>query len=641
MGIVTSDDTVVGTHRGSGQAGSKTEEARSPGIETGRLITKQGMSRYLENNLWTSLSDEVQSLPLGYHLRDPKEILQGSSEDEKGEAQIQTASNMICPDGGVLLFASCPKNTSLSALHPQPVYIFRLWQTFLDNVNPLVTLFHAPTMQQLILEASGNLDNVSKGREALIFAIYSSAVTSLSNADCESIIGEAKQALLARYQFGTQQALISAGFLKSSDLAVLQAYVLFLYYDAHSLWILTGVAVRIGQRVGLHRDGASLELPRFEVEMRRRLWWQIVLLDSRTAKLSGPGTSVLANLWDTKLPLNVNDSDLNPVMKELPVEHTGITEMVFCLLRYEVGEFFRHSNSKDAFDGSWQKLSNTAVPPADKDRAIDELERLLENKFLRYCDPLIPLHFISAIVARSAIRKMRFVAHHPRRYADQGAPQKEKNMIFSNSLKMIEYDNLVQSTKRTQKFLWHVNVHFEMDAFVYMLSELRLRTAGDLEDRAWRQVNEVFEHHPEMITETKNALYLGISNLTIKAWEAREAEFARQPQNASEVAPPHFISTFSSQRMIAKAAQATIPLATNASFTGPAEYMSGEQQATCPYQGDGTSSGDISSGLDPPLLSGSLPTESSAMDWAYWDDLLQGCDLQALDGRGQQIFCSE
>lgn len=106
--------------------------------------------------------------------------------------------------------------------------IFRLWQTFLDNVNPLVKILHTPTVQQLVLEASGSLKSISKAINALMFAIYFSAVNSLSNAECEGILSQPKTVLLAKYYMGTQQALISAGFLKSSDLIVLQAYVLFL-----------------------------------------------------------------------------------------------------------------------------------------------------------------------------------------------------------------------------------------------------------------------------------------------------------------------------------------------------------------------------------------------------------------------------
>ena len=57
--------------------------------------------------------------------------------------------------------------------------------------------------------------------------------------------------------------------------------------NAHALWILTGVALRIGQRMGLHVDGATLGLPVFEAEMRRRIWWQIML------PLIGPSLATL------------------------------------------------------------------------------------------------------------------------------------------------------------------------------------------------------------------------------------------------------------------------------------------------------------------------------------------------------------
>ena len=161
-------------------------------------------------------------------LQDLKQEFLVSTEDESIEAPVSTASDLVFPEGCGLIFGSYTACTNLRALHPQPVQIFRLWQTFLDNVNPLSKFFHAPTVQQLVLEAAGNLDNVSKGTEALMFAIYLSAVTSLSNVDCGTMLGEAKPKLLAKYNLGVQHALIRAGFLKSSDLTVLQAFVLFL-----------------------------------------------------------------------------------------------------------------------------------------------------------------------------------------------------------------------------------------------------------------------------------------------------------------------------------------------------------------------------------------------------------------------------
>lgn len=112
--------------------------------------------------------------------------------------------------------------------HPEPVQIFRLWQTFLDNVNPLTKLFHAPTVQQMVLDASTNIENIPRSTEALIFAIYLASVVSLSDQECESIMGEPKLVLAERYSISTQQALTNAEVLRSSNLVVLQALTLFL-----------------------------------------------------------------------------------------------------------------------------------------------------------------------------------------------------------------------------------------------------------------------------------------------------------------------------------------------------------------------------------------------------------------------------
>jgi hypothetical protein len=136
------------------------------------------------------------------------------------------------------LFGSVSPDISLTSIHPQPVHIFRLWQTFLDNVNPLSKIIHYPTMQHQILEVIGNPSNIPRPLEALLFSIYAAAVASLDNAECESTMGESRATLLSRYTTATQQALIRIGFLKSSDLVVLQAFTLYLVSQNSPLHVL-------------------------------------------------------------------------------------------------------------------------------------------------------------------------------------------------------------------------------------------------------------------------------------------------------------------------------------------------------------------------------------------------------------------
>jgi hypothetical protein len=76
-------------------------------------------------------------------------------------------------------------------------------------------------------------------------------------------------------------------------------------------------------------------------------------------------------------------------------------------MMYEVGAFLRHSKSMAAFVGSWQKLSNYTVPISDENKVIDELEDVLESKFLRYRDPVVPLHILARGVVKVVVGRMR------------------------------------------------------------------------------------------------------------------------------------------------------------------------------------------------------------------------------------------
>jgi hypothetical protein len=282
----------------------------------------------------------------------------------------------------------------------------------------------------------------------------------------------------------------------------------------------------------------------FDTEMRRRLWWQIVFLDSQASKLAGAGFPAWLAKFDTQLPLNVSDSDLSPGMKERPTEKEGVTEMLFCCLRYEVAQALRNSGTFiQAGDGC--RIASGPQLIAEKDKAIDELEAKFQEKFIRYCDPSIPLHLLAIYMSKSVVCTMRLMAHHPRQYPDKGAsmPQKEKDMMFKWSLTELEISTIGHSTKSVQGFLWHIHVHFQLDAFIYVLSELRQRTSGEQVDRAWKQVEIAYDQRPEMLNEFKNSLYFAIGNLTLKAWAKRE-------EGAQVLAPPRFISILRSQRRI-------------------------------------------------------------------------------------------
>ena len=128
---------------------------------------------------------------------------------------------------GDAVFGSAPAQAA-ALVHPSPVIIFRLWQTFLDNVNTLIKLVHAPTLQQQLLEATSNLEQVPRNLEALMFGIYSMAIVSMTDDNCTKLFDEERIIVLKRFQAGTRQALQNAEYLRTSDMVVLQALVLLM-----------------------------------------------------------------------------------------------------------------------------------------------------------------------------------------------------------------------------------------------------------------------------------------------------------------------------------------------------------------------------------------------------------------------------
>ena len=288
------------------------------------------------------------------------------------------------------------------------------------------------------------------------------------------------------------------------------------HYDSSTLLCLTAVAVRIARRLGLHRDGVLLGLPPFEVEMRSRLWWQIAFLDGRTADLCGSRPS-LDLQCDTKPPLNVNDSDLSPGMTEPAKERSEITEMFIFMIRVQVGESLQKAVSPVSIDA----LRRSSLTLLAKDEVIKRLQDSLEQKFLRYCDPLQPLHLLGSIICRIAICKLRLSVHNTMAYAGQGVsiPQSESDLVFNNGMKIIGYANMLHSAPALQKYRWFVGANFLWDSFIYILVELRRRKSGPEVDQAWSQIAQLFEYYPAVITESGNPLYVAVGIWTLRVWE--------------------------------------------------------------------------------------------------------------------------
>ncbi|MCJ1381710.1 hypothetical protein MMC17_004821 [Xylographa soralifera] len=490
--------------------------------EMGRLFVGDGKSRYVSNSFWANLTTEVAEM---------HNIIMDSSdeEDDNPTPELNPSSSHSRQNHTTFIFGYSSTMITLRILHPLKDQIPIYWELYKENVDPLIRLLHRPTVERLVLKAGQNLDRLDKATEALMFAIYLATVTSLTPEQCQSLLQQDKEIAVQRYRFGAEQALARAGFLETNELMVLQAFTLFLvsarrYDDGRFVWTMTGLATRIANAMGIHRDGAQFGLDPFETEMRRRLWWQVCTLDIRASEDQNSDPTITEQSFDTKIPSNVNDEDIWPGMSEPPVVREGCTEMTFDLIRYEVGNTARFLNytPPGVISSSKRARENSSVE--EKERLIEKLGQRLETKYLRHCDMAIPLQWIAVNVARLILAKMWLIVHHPFKRPDGGAglSQETKDRLFRTSVDVIRYSNALESQRTTMKWSWLFRTYVQWHAVAFVLSELCTRTFGPEIDSTWELMDLVLaEWSNAMSKQNRSSLWKPIRRLLEKARLAR------------------------------------------------------------------------------------------------------------------------
>jgi len=353
------------------------------------------------------------------------------------------------------------------------------------RIDPLSKVVHVPTLQPIIQKAASDTSTpIPRALESLMFAIYGTAIMSLNEQECQSRFNVPQKRLLSKYTRATERALSRARFLGTTNITVLQAMVLHLLavrdvYEPRALYGLTGVALRAAHVMGLDRDGSFLGLSPFKTELRRRIWWQLKMHDSRTAELCG-----LAKFRDfdfgaesTKWPTNIDDDQLQPSMTTLTAVKNKVTDVIFVAFRCEMMAFavsriakFREEGLKAAQWNLDEKRDDHSK--GEMEIAVKELQDRLEMKYLRYCDPSQPLHLLTMLVGRYGMNVVTFLTHHPRSWTNK-VSDSERQLVWDVSVKLLEQHNMVQSNDVLRRFSWHTPYFRQWHAFIHVLDTLR------------------------------------------------------------------------------------------------------------------------------------------------------------------------
>ncbi|CAD0090664.1 unnamed protein product, partial [Aureobasidium mustum] len=512
-----------------------------------RLKVDESRSYYVNNALWVTLSNELRDLLFEPAIEDA-----GYDDPAVASSTTTTAISPSCSQLGLntAIFGHHTLALPLHHYYPSLSQAPTLFAAFSENVAPLVRIFHMPTLTKTYWDTVTSIDSVDKHTEALLFAIHYSAVISLSSEQCSKIMDDTREAISAKYRFAVEQAFAQGNLLGTQSMTLLQAAVLFLSAlpneeDSRAAWALTSLVFHIARTMGLHRDGTVFGLKPFETELRRRLWWQICIIDSRSSEYHCNEPIALGLVTDTKPPLHINDDDLSSELLQPPAERwDSATDMTLSLVRCETIQTgwklsrIKHKQNKELEDLG--TLGSHESPDFSDERLslIQGLESRLRDKYLPICDSSVPIQLLASSVARIILGRFKLIAQYSGASREKESYGKtltaqlrpKDNMrdeLFETSIGILEASGILLTSKELMHFTWYSKTHIQWNAMTLVLSELCSRGQSSQCDRAWDCVQTVYEawrFHGNELEETRLALWRPIRRLMAKVRYVREIQ---------------------------------------------------------------------------------------------------------------------
>lgn len=235
--------------------------------------------------------------------------------------------------------------------------------------------------------------------------------------------------------------------------------------------------------------------------------------------------------WDTKMPANLEDSDISSNMRTLPPDRPGLSSMSQVLYRYTIGQNVRTAAQKGS---AW--LTSATVPMKEKDAIIECIRKELVDNFLQYCEPVNPMHLYIQISVQSFLLAAQRSARQPlmanTRISDMSMVDRDD--FLKNCMKAMDYYILVQTTTAIAHFRWHYEYYFAPSALVYVIIEAHHRAATAEAVNLWATINRICEFQPKLMAAGSGLEMSAIAHLIIRAWQQRQGYLERQQRQDIE-----------------------------------------------------------------------------------------------------------
>ena len=254
------------------------------------------------------------------------------------------------------------------------------------------------------------------------------------------------------------------------------------------------------------------------MEIRRRLWYSIGILDMQAAFDGGSHSVIATNGVLGRPPLNIDDSVLSSAPSQsILVEQPGLTDMsCSCMMHDGLICWRRLTHVPTDREGQPVKIRQEWT---DRFQIVKDWEQCIHERYLQYCDPTQPFQRFMEFVGQDMIITMRFLERRPmHRLFSAGPPPTDDFNVLEVATDVVERSLLKFTDPSLAPWSWFAWVKWY--ALAIMLAELCGRGTGSLVDRAWKVAEEAFPRFADLVID--DVLWRSVERLMRKARSTRD-----------------------------------------------------------------------------------------------------------------------
>lgn len=222
-------------------------------------------------------------------------------------------------------------------------------------------------------------------------------------------------------------------------------------------------------------------LSKLEIEIRRRLWWQIIFLDSRSRSKRTPGLSASDTMFDTKTPSHMLEDGKGAFLDPSNAQNQSIV----CIIRCEVWLLCRFLNANrpnsleqklDAFNRTRSRLETLYMSSVSSNHALTSLVKTMTSLVLSKVEHAIYLQHLHNLKELSQMPSQEMMQHQ-----------------LDLSIDILKQAHCLRTESSWKRWRWQLQGDFPWTSMSVVFIQLCQSPWSAISERGWALTHLILE----------------------------------------------------------------------------------------------------------------------------------------------------